>query len=163
MYWPALCSDKMNWSIDCKPDLITSALPCHCCCCGDNPCNQVPTSGGNSETRSVDAALTADSSPTFVFQRCHQLSYNQIFRCLRTFGHVGLPLSVNESCVHSLLSVPLLLSEPGVSRSLQFLQRPSRVSALLGTDAVLECSASGYPTPSIQWRRGEELIQSWSV
>uniref|UniRef100_A0AAQ6AC83 DCC netrin 1 receptor n=1 Tax=Amphiprion ocellaris TaxID=80972 RepID=A0AAQ6AC83_AMPOC len=55
-----------------------------------------------------------------------------------------------------------VLPEPGVTRNLQFLQRPSRVSALLGTDAVLECSASGYPTPSIQWRRGEELIQSWS-
>uniref|UniRef100_A0A7N6BTD5 DCC netrin 1 receptor n=1 Tax=Anabas testudineus TaxID=64144 RepID=A0A7N6BTD5_ANATE len=54
-----------------------------------------------------------------------------------------------------------VLPEPGVSRSVQFLQRPSRVTALLGTDAVLECSASGYPTPSIQWRRGEELIQSW--
>uniref|UniRef100_A0AAQ5YNP5 DCC netrin 1 receptor n=1 Tax=Amphiprion ocellaris TaxID=80972 RepID=A0AAQ5YNP5_AMPOC len=49
-----------------------------------------------------------------------------------------------------------VLPEPGVTRNLQFLQRPSRVSALLGTDAVLECSASGYPTPSIQWRRGEE-------
>uniref|UniRef100_A0A3Q3WKH0 DCC netrin 1 receptor n=1 Tax=Mola mola TaxID=94237 RepID=A0A3Q3WKH0_MOLML len=53
--------------------------------------------------------------------------------------------------------------EPGLSRNLQFLQRPSRVMALLGTDAVLECSVSGYPTPSFQWRRGEELIQSWSV
>ncbi|KAA8584706.1 hypothetical protein FQN60_008491 [Etheostoma spectabile] len=55
-----------------------------------------------------------------------------------------------------------VLPEPGVSRNLQFLQRPSRVTVLLGTDAVLECSASGYPTPSIQWRRGEELIQSWN-
>ncbi|MED6262573.1 hypothetical protein ATANTOWER_021862 [Ataeniobius toweri] len=53
-------------------------------------------------------------------------------------------------------------SEPGLSRNLQFLQRPSRVTALLGTDAVLECSASGYPTPNIQWRRGEEIIQSWN-
>uniref|UniRef100_A0A3Q1CJQ9 DCC netrin 1 receptor n=1 Tax=Amphiprion ocellaris TaxID=80972 RepID=A0A3Q1CJQ9_AMPOC len=56
-----------------------------------------------------------------------------------------------------------VLPEPGVTRNLQFLQRPSRVSALLGTDAVLECSASGYPTPSIQWRRGEELIQKFST
>uniref|UniRef100_A0A8C3AV45 DCC netrin 1 receptor n=1 Tax=Cyclopterus lumpus TaxID=8103 RepID=A0A8C3AV45_CYCLU len=55
-----------------------------------------------------------------------------------------------------------VLPEPGVSRNLQFLQRPSSGTALLGTDAVLECSASGYPTPSIQWRRGEELIQSWN-
>lgn len=54
-------------------------------------------------------------------------------------------------------------SEPGLPRSLQFLQRPSKVTALLGTDVVLECSVSGYPTPSIQWRKGEELIQSWSV
>uniref|UniRef100_H3D9L6 DCC netrin 1 receptor n=1 Tax=Tetraodon nigroviridis TaxID=99883 RepID=H3D9L6_TETNG len=55
-----------------------------------------------------------------------------------------------------------VLPEPGLPRSLQFLQRPSRVTALLGSDVVLECSASGYPTPSIQWRKGEELIQSWS-
>uniref|UniRef100_A0A3P8NP49 DCC netrin 1 receptor n=1 Tax=Astatotilapia calliptera TaxID=8154 RepID=A0A3P8NP49_ASTCA len=55
-----------------------------------------------------------------------------------------------------------VLPEPGVSRNLQFLQSPTRVTALLGSDAVLECSASGYPTPSIQWRTGEELIQSWS-
>uniref|UniRef100_A0A7N8WX49 DCC netrin 1 receptor n=1 Tax=Mastacembelus armatus TaxID=205130 RepID=A0A7N8WX49_9TELE len=54
-----------------------------------------------------------------------------------------------------------VLPEPGVNRNLQFLQHPSSVTALLGTDAALECSASGYPTPSIQWRRGEELIQSW--
>uniref|UniRef100_A0A665TCZ0 DCC netrin 1 receptor n=1 Tax=Echeneis naucrates TaxID=173247 RepID=A0A665TCZ0_ECHNA len=54
-----------------------------------------------------------------------------------------------------------VLPEPGVSRNLQFLRQPSRVTALLGTDAVLECAASGYPTPSIQWRRGEEPIQSW--
>ncbi|XP_035464804.1 netrin receptor DCC isoform X2 [Scophthalmus maximus] len=55
-----------------------------------------------------------------------------------------------------------VLPEPGVSRNLQFLQRPSRVAALLGTDAVLECSASGYPTPSVQWTRGDEQIQSWN-
>lgn len=64
---------------------------------------------------------------------------------------------------NSLLFFHCYVSEPGVSRNLQFLQRPSRVMAQLGTDAVLECSASGYPTPSIQWRRGEELIQSWCV
>ncbi|XP_061603143.1 netrin receptor DCC isoform X4 [Phyllopteryx taeniolatus] len=55
-----------------------------------------------------------------------------------------------------------VLPEPGVNRNLQFLQRPLRVTALLGTDAVLECSASGYPTPSIRWRRGEEVIQTWN-
>uniref|UniRef100_A0A8C5DUD0 Netrin receptor DCC n=1 Tax=Gouania willdenowi TaxID=441366 RepID=A0A8C5DUD0_GOUWI len=55
-----------------------------------------------------------------------------------------------------------VLPEPGLTRNLQFLQRPSKVSALLGTDAVLECCASGYPTPTIQWRRGTEQIQSWS-
>ncbi|XP_058473189.1 netrin receptor DCC isoform X3 [Solea solea] len=55
-----------------------------------------------------------------------------------------------------------VLPEPGLSRGLQWLQRPSRVTALLGTDAILECSVSGYPTPSFQWRRGEELIQSWN-
>uniref|UniRef100_A0A8C5E1E0 DCC netrin 1 receptor n=1 Tax=Gouania willdenowi TaxID=441366 RepID=A0A8C5E1E0_GOUWI len=55
-----------------------------------------------------------------------------------------------------------VLPEPGLTRNLQFLQRPSKVSALLGTDAVLECCASGYPTPTIQWRRGTEQIQSWN-
>ncbi|XP_077354221.1 netrin receptor DCC isoform X1 [Festucalex cinctus] len=55
-----------------------------------------------------------------------------------------------------------VLPEPGINRNLQFLQRPLRVTALLGTDAVLECSASGYPTPSIQWRRGDEVIQTWN-
>ncbi|XP_061149388.1 netrin receptor DCC isoform X1 [Syngnathus typhle] len=55
-----------------------------------------------------------------------------------------------------------VLPEPGINRNLQFLQRPLRVTALLGSDAVLECSATGYPTPSIQWRRGEEVIQTWN-
>lgn len=78
------------------------------------------------------------------------------------------PYTLSQNMDHvlafnSLLPFLLYLSEPGVSRNLQFLQRPSRVMAQLGTDAVLECSASGYPTPSIQWRRGEELIQSWCV
>ncbi|XP_061836580.1 netrin receptor DCC isoform X1 [Nerophis lumbriciformis] len=53
-----------------------------------------------------------------------------------------------------------VLPEPGLNRNLQFLQRPLRVTAVLGTDAVLECSTSGYPTPSILWRRGEEVIQT---
>ncbi|XP_068608859.1 netrin receptor DCC [Brachionichthys hirsutus] len=55
-----------------------------------------------------------------------------------------------------------VLPETGDPRKLQFLQHPSKASALLGSDAVLECSTSGYPTPSVQWRRGEELIQSWN-
>ncbi|XP_075993488.1 netrin receptor DCC [Genypterus blacodes] len=55
-----------------------------------------------------------------------------------------------------------VLPEPGLSRTLHFLQRPSTLTALLGSIAVLECSASGYPTPIITWRRGEERIQSWN-
>ncbi|XP_051981424.1 netrin receptor DCC-like isoform X1 [Xyrauchen texanus] len=55
-----------------------------------------------------------------------------------------------------------VLPEPGVSRGLMFLQRPQRVTALQGSDAVLECSASGYPNPSFYWMRGSELIQSRS-
>ncbi|KAI2665124.1 Netrin receptor DCC [Labeo rohita] len=31
-----------------------------------------------------------------------------------------------------------------------------------GRDAVLECSASGYPNPSFYWMRGNEMIQSRS-
>ncbi|KAM6985917.1 netrin receptor DCC [Aplochiton taeniatus] len=55
-----------------------------------------------------------------------------------------------------------VLPEPGVSRGLVFLQRPLRVTTLLGRDAVLECSASGFPTPTFQWMRGDEMIQSRS-
>ncbi|XP_016105856.1 netrin receptor DCC-like [Sinocyclocheilus grahami] len=55
-----------------------------------------------------------------------------------------------------------VLPEPGVARALKFLQRPQKVTALQGRDAVLECSASGYPTPSFYWMRGEEMIQSRS-
>ncbi|KAI3361747.1 hypothetical protein L3Q82_001956 [Scortum barcoo] len=80
----------------------------------------------------------------------------------------GMKTSVIPKLDEWLQQIPGTTSEisvqmkPGVTRNLQFLQLPSRVTALLGTDAVLECSASGYPTPSIQWRRGEELIQSWN-
>ncbi|XP_058239534.1 netrin receptor DCC isoform X2 [Hemibagrus wyckioides] len=52
-----------------------------------------------------------------------------------------------------------VLPEPGVARNLVFLQRPMKVMALQGRDAVLECSASGYPTPSFYWMRGSEMIQ----
>ncbi|XP_056601741.1 netrin receptor DCC isoform X2 [Triplophysa dalaica] len=55
-----------------------------------------------------------------------------------------------------------VLPEPGVMRSLVFLQKPVKVTSLQGRDAVLECSASGYPTPSFYWMRGSEVIQSRS-
>ncbi|RXN23644.1 netrin receptor DCC [Labeo rohita] len=55
-----------------------------------------------------------------------------------------------------------VIPEPGVVRSLTFLQRPQKVTALQGRDAVLECSASGYPNPSFYWMRGNEMIQSRS-
>ncbi|XP_022524542.1 netrin receptor DCC isoform X2 [Astyanax mexicanus] len=55
-----------------------------------------------------------------------------------------------------------VLPEPGVLRNLVFLQRPLKVTVLQGRDAVLECSASGYPTPSFYWMRGSEMIQSRS-
>ncbi|KAL6464015.1 hypothetical protein MHYP_G00284060 [Metynnis hypsauchen] len=55
-----------------------------------------------------------------------------------------------------------LCHEPGVVRNLVFLQRPMKITALQGKDAVLECSASGYPTPSFYWMRGNEMIQSRS-
>ncbi|XP_063067047.1 netrin receptor DCC [Engraulis encrasicolus] len=55
-----------------------------------------------------------------------------------------------------------VLPEPGEVRKLEFLQRPVRVTALQGRDAVLECSASGYPNPSFYWMKGEEMIQSRS-
>uniref|UniRef100_A0A8C1VRL0 DCC netrin 1 receptor n=1 Tax=Cyprinus carpio TaxID=7962 RepID=A0A8C1VRL0_CYPCA len=52
-----------------------------------------------------------------------------------------------------------VLPEPGLVRALTFLQRPQKVTALQGRDAVLECSASGFPNPSFYWMRGDELIQ----
>ncbi|XP_067114302.1 netrin receptor DCC [Osmerus mordax] len=55
-----------------------------------------------------------------------------------------------------------VLPEPGVSRTLAFLQRPLRATVLQGKDAVLECSASGFPTPAFHWMRGSEIIQSRS-
>ncbi|XP_026099742.1 netrin receptor DCC isoform X4 [Carassius auratus] len=55
-----------------------------------------------------------------------------------------------------------VIPEPGVERALMFLQRPQKVTALQGRDAVLECSASGFPNPSFYWMRGDELVQSRS-
>uniref|UniRef100_A0AAZ3QPU6 Netrin receptor DCC n=1 Tax=Oncorhynchus tshawytscha TaxID=74940 RepID=A0AAZ3QPU6_ONCTS len=55
-----------------------------------------------------------------------------------------------------------VLPEPGTTRGLLFLQQPQRVTSLLGRDAVLECSASGFPTPAFHWMRGTEIIQSRS-
>ncbi|KAK6322888.1 hypothetical protein J4Q44_G00076800, partial [Coregonus suidteri] len=55
-----------------------------------------------------------------------------------------------------------VLPEPGTTRGLLFLQQPQRVTSLLGRDAVLECSASGFPTPAFHWMRGAEIIQSRS-
>ncbi|XP_055771776.1 netrin receptor DCC-like [Salvelinus fontinalis] len=52
-----------------------------------------------------------------------------------------------------------VLPEPGTTRGLLFLQKPQRVTSLLGRDAVLECSASGFPTPAFHWMRGAERIQ----
>ncbi|XP_064163524.1 netrin receptor DCC isoform X1 [Anguilla rostrata] len=55
-----------------------------------------------------------------------------------------------------------VLPEPGVTRGLVFLQRPIAVTAVEGKDAVLECSASGFPTPSFFWMRGSEIIETRS-
>ncbi|XP_052314585.1 netrin receptor DCC [Oncorhynchus keta] len=55
-----------------------------------------------------------------------------------------------------------VLPEPGTTRGLLFLQQPQGVTSLLGRDAVLECSASGFPTPAFHWMRGTEIIQSRS-
>uniref|UniRef100_A0A8C9SYX9 Contactin-3 n=1 Tax=Scleropages formosus TaxID=113540 RepID=A0A8C9SYX9_SCLFO len=53
-----------------------------------------------------------------------------------------------------------VLPEPGVTRSLIFLQRPVKVTAIEGKDAILECSASGFPTPAFVWMRGSDMIQT---
>ncbi|XP_039606343.1 netrin receptor DCC isoform X1 [Polypterus senegalus] len=52
-----------------------------------------------------------------------------------------------------------VLAEPGLPRAITFLQRPFDVTTLEGKDAILECSASGYPNPNFQWMRGSELVQ----
>ncbi|XP_015219478.2 netrin receptor DCC isoform X2 [Lepisosteus oculatus] len=55
-----------------------------------------------------------------------------------------------------------VLPEPGLQRVLTFLQRPMKTVTLEGKDAILECSASGFPTPTFIWMRGKELIQTRS-
>ncbi|MEE6457857.1 hypothetical protein FKM82_000073 [Ascaphus truei] len=53
-----------------------------------------------------------------------------------------------------------MLTESGLHRQQIFLQRPANVAVVEGQDAVLECSASGYPTPVILWLQGDDIIQT---
>ncbi|KAM4709599.1 netrin receptor DCC [Discoglossus pictus] len=53
-----------------------------------------------------------------------------------------------------------ILSESGLHRQQIFLQRPSNMAVVEGHDAVLECSVSGYPTPTVLWLQGDEVIQT---
>ncbi|XP_078533874.1 netrin receptor DCC [Lissotriton helveticus] len=55
-----------------------------------------------------------------------------------------------------------ILSESGLHRQQIFLQRPTNVLAIEGQDAVMECSVSGFPTPSIMWMFGDEVIPTRS-
>uniref|UniRef100_A0A8C1VQZ4 DCC netrin 1 receptor n=1 Tax=Cyprinus carpio TaxID=7962 RepID=A0A8C1VQZ4_CYPCA len=74
-------------------------------------------------------------------------------------AHTHSPQETLLTCVCVCVCV---FAEPGLVRALTFLQRPQKVTALQGRDAVLECSASGFPNPSFYWMRGDELIQSRS-
>ncbi|NXA34668.1 DCC protein, partial [Eudromia elegans] len=51
-----------------------------------------------------------------------------------------------------------VLADPGLHRQQFFLQRPSSVVAVEGTDAVLECCVSGSPHPTFTWLRGEQVL-----
>ncbi|XP_072311323.1 netrin receptor DCC-like [Eucyclogobius newberryi] len=82
-----------------------------------------------------------------------QPSDSALYRCVA--HNAGSTRTGNDATLR-------VLSEPGVPRSLSFLLRPSSVNAPLGTDAVLECSASGFPSPSVTWRRGDEILQTWN-
>ncbi|XP_039568233.1 netrin receptor DCC [Passer montanus] len=56
------------------------------------------------------------------------------------------------------ISPPSLHRDPTIRRSPHFLRRPSAVSTRQGSDAVLECSASGLPEPSVTWLRDGDVI-----
>nr|XP_023659077.1 netrin receptor DCC isoform X1 [Paramormyrops kingsleyae] len=53
-----------------------------------------------------------------------------------------------------------VIPEPGVARAVGFLQRPTESIVLEGSDAVLECSASGFPTPTFLWTRTDSPIDT---
>ncbi|KAM5191920.1 netrin receptor DCC [Mantella aurantiaca] len=72
-----------------------------------------------------------------------------LYRCLAK--NPGSSRTGNEAEIR-------LLSESGLHRQQVFLQRPSNVAVVEGQDAVLECAVSGYPTPTVFWMHGEELI-----
>ncbi|KAG9488366.1 hypothetical protein GDO78_007922 [Eleutherodactylus coqui] len=72
-----------------------------------------------------------------------------LYRCLAR--NPGSSRTGNEAEIR-------ILSESGLHRQQIFLQRPSNIAATEGQDAVLECAVSGYPTPTVFWMRGEEVI-----
>ncbi|NWV51269.1 DCC protein, partial [Daphoenositta chrysoptera] len=75
-----------------------------------------------------------------------------IYRCLaKNLGNSGSSRLGNEVELR-------VLPDPGIPRPPLFLRRPSDVAAREGTDAVLECSASGIPPPTFTWLRGDEVI-----
>ncbi|XP_072430294.1 netrin receptor DCC isoform X1 [Chiloscyllium punctatum] len=55
-----------------------------------------------------------------------------------------------------------VLSEVGVHRQLTFIQRPLNTAILEGRNAVMECCVSGFPTPTVMWKKGDELVQTRS-
>ncbi|MFT7796934.1 netrin receptor DCC-like [Arapaima gigas] len=72
-------------------------------------------------------------------------------------------LAENPAEAHTSTDTVLrVLPESRVLRTLVFLQHPSPVVGLEGRDAVLECSASGYPTPSFLWTKAGSTIDTRS-
>ncbi|CAM9982991.1 unnamed protein product [Lampetra fluviatilis] len=51
-----------------------------------------------------------------------------------------------------------VVPEPGVARRAAFLRVPKDVEALLGQAAMLECSASGFPRPTVRWEKGGKAV-----
>ncbi|XP_071990248.1 netrin receptor DCC isoform X4 [Engystomops pustulosus] len=74
-----------------------------------------------------------------------------LYRCLAK--NPGSSRTGNEAEIR-------ILSESGLHRQQIFLQRPSNLAVIEGQDAVLECAVAGYPTPTVLWMRGEEVIPS---
>ncbi|XP_048459942.1 netrin receptor DCC [Rhincodon typus] len=55
-----------------------------------------------------------------------------------------------------------VLSEAGVPRQLMFIQRPLNTAVLEGRNTVMECCVSGFPTPTVTWKKGDEPLQTRS-
>ncbi|NXF72695.1 DCC protein, partial [Sclerurus mexicanus] len=72
-----------------------------------------------------------------------------IYRCLARSG--GSSRVGNDAEVS-------VLPDPALPRPPLFLRKPSDLTTLEGSDAVLECCVAAFPAPTVTWLRGEELL-----